>query len=61
MKLHGVRLGQGARVESFSLKEQKAISILDKISRNSIKERISRLEAIEESIGKLDTTLSERS
>jgi len=60
LKIHGIKFGQGSRVESFSLKVQKAISSLDKISRNSIEELISSLEAIEESIGKLNKILSEQ-
>lgn len=49
-----------SRCQSRELLFRSAISSLDKISRNSIEELIRSLEAIEESIGKLDKILSEQ-
>lgn len=60
MKIHGIKLGKGSKFETFALRIQEAINNLDEISRSSIEALVCSLEAIEESIRKLDKILSEQ-
>lgn len=60
LKIHGIKLGKGSKFETFALRIQEAINNLDEISRSSIEALVCSLEAIEESIRKLDKILSEQ-
>ncbi|WP_425386460.1 transposase [Wolbachia endosymbiont (group A) of Barypeithes pellucidus] len=53
-------VGKGSKFESLSLRVEKAIKDLDKVSKTSIEALVCSLEAIEKSLRKLDKILSEQ-
>lgn len=60
LKIYGIKLGQGSKFESLSLRIEKAIKDLDEISKASIGALVCSLEAIEKSLEKLDKMLLEQ-